>query len=346
MHLALVRRRFSPTGGAEHYLQRLADGLAARGHRVTIVCESWHNDRREGSSHEIRAIPTDDPVSFAKSLAAHPLRPDFDLVFSLERAPGADIYRAGDGIHAEWMARRADYSPWLGNLRNLVKSKNQQVRELEAQVFDARNTGWVIANSEMVRTGIERHFAFPRERIRVIRNGVPYDRFSSGNRERGRRTFEIAEDTFVVLLVGSGEERKGVRFAREAVARVAGARFLLIDSPPPCPIEDAYAAADVFLLPSLYDPFANVTLEALAAGLPVITTVHNGGSEILDQGRNGFVLERADDIDGMTQKLKLLREPAARASFREPAQACARIYDLRRNIDETLALCETVAQSR
>ena len=97
-----------------------------------------------------------------------------------------------------------------------------------------------------------------------------------------------------------------------------------------------YAAADVFLLPTLYDPFANVTLEALAAGLPVITSAQNGASEILQNEVNGFILPRADDEKLIVNLLDRLTDPAFRARFREPAQALARQYDLARNLNATL----------
>jgi len=174
----------------------------------------------------------------------------------------------------------------------------------------------------------------------VIYNGVPYQEFSNGDRALGRRKLGLAVDDYVVLLVGAGAERKGHAIARKAVRhlRRKNAKLVIVDSPPPVAMPHVYAAADVFLLPTLYDPFANVTLEALAAGLPVITSAQNGASEIIENEKNGFVLPRADDEKLILHCLQYLADPDHRAPFRKTAQALARQYDLSRNITATLAV--------
>jgi UDP-glucose:(heptosyl)LPS alpha-1,3-glucosyltransferase len=103
-----------------------------------------------------------------------------------------------------------------------------------------------------------------------------------------------------------------------------------------------YAAADVFLLPTLYDPFANVTLEALAAGLPVITSAQNGAAEIIENESNGFILPRADDTNLIVHLLDHLADPEFRARFRKPAQELAQQYDLARNVTATLDVFDRV----
>lgn len=335
MNIALIRRRFSPTGGAERYLERLAGALQERGHRVVLACESWQ-EGAQSALRDVRHVESNDPVSFAQAVRALRLEKEFDVVFSLERVPGCDVYRAGDGVHAEWLEQRALYGGLFGRFQNWIKSKNRSVCALEAEVFRPENTRQLIANSEMVKESIIRRFDFPAEHIRVIRNGVPVERFASGNRAAGRKALGIRDDEYIVLLVGAGRERKGVKYAQAAVNRTPGARLLVVDNAPAVPMPDIYAAADVFLLPTLYDPFANVTLEALAAGLPVLTTRHNGGAEILTPGVNGIVFERADAVADMAQALARLHDKAERERFRTPAQTLARQFDLSRNVEETL----------
>ena len=131
--IAFLRRRFSPTGGAERYLLRLASGLAARGHQITLYCEGW--SARENPFQDVRKIDSADPVSFARKVMAQPLRDRHDIVFSLERVPGCDLYRAGDGVHADWLAYRRAFHPVMGRIRTLLRSKNRQLCRLEAEVF-------------------------------------------------------------------------------------------------------------------------------------------------------------------------------------------------------------------
>ncbi len=276
--IAFLRRRFSPTGGAERYLLRLASGLATQGHQITLYCEDW--SPRENPFQKVTKVESNDPISYAAKIATMPLHDRHDLVFSLERVPGCDIYRAGDGIHADWLAYRQAFHPVRGRLRTMLRAKNRDLCRLEAQVFAPGGVKRLICNSRFVAEQAMQRFAFPEERIDVVYNGVPYQEFSNGNRAMGRRKLGLAEDDYVILLVGAGAERKGHAIARDAVGRLRQkrAKLVIVDSPPPVAMPHVYAAADVFLLPTLYDPFANVTLEALAAGLPVITSAQNGAS--------------------------------------------------------------------
>lgn len=344
-NIAFLRRRFSPTGGAERYLLRLASGLVARGHQVTLYCEDW--SPRENPFQAIRKVESNDPVSFARKASEQPLRDRHDIVFSLERVPGCDLYRAGDGVHADWLAHRHSFSPLLGRIRSALRGKNRQICQLEAEVFGTKGARHVICNSRFVAEQITQRFDYAPSRIDVIYNGVPYQQFSSGDRALGRQALKLSGKDYVVLLVGAGKERKGHAIARRAVARARtrNIKLVIIDSPAPVAMPHVYAAADVFLLPTLYDPFANVTLEALAAGLPVITSGQNGASEILQNAVNGFILPRADNTRMIAQFLDLLADPAARTAFREPAQALAKQYDLDRNLNATVSVFDKVLRT-
>jgi UDP-glucose:(heptosyl)LPS alpha-1,3-glucosyltransferase len=342
--IAFLRRRFSPTGGAERYLLRLASGLVARGHQVTLYCEDW--SPRENPFQSIRKILSKDPTSFDQMVSNQPLRDRHDIVFSLERVPDCDLYRAGDGVHADWLAHRHSFSPLKGRIRSALRSKNKDIIQLEKQVFNPKGARHVICNSRFVAEQITKRFGYPPSKIDVIYNGVPYLQFSTGDRDLGRRALKCSPDDYVILLVGAGKERKGHAIARRAVKQIKDkrAKLIIVDTPPPVAMPHVYAAADVFLLPTLYDPFANVTLEALAAGLPVITSAQNGACEIIQEGVNGFILPRANDTKLIVRLLDRLADPAYRASFHEPAQTLARQYDLERNLNATLAVFDKIAR--
>jgi UDP-glucose:(heptosyl)LPS alpha-1,3-glucosyltransferase len=343
--IALLRRRFSPTGGAERYLLRLASGLLAQGHQLTLYCEDW--SQSETPFQAIRKIDSTDSVSYAKKVMAQPLRDRHDIVFSLERVPGCDLYRAGDGLHADWLAYRRAYAPFMGRLRTALRPKNKELCALEEKLFAPGGIRRVICNSHFIADQIINRFDFPLEKIDVIYNGVPYHQFSSGSRQLGRKALKLEPNDYVILLVGAGRERKGHAIARDAVRKLKqkNARLVIIDSPPPVAMPHVYAAADVFLLPTLYDPFANVTLEALAAGLPVITSAQNGASEILQNEVNGFILPRADDLNLIVCWLDYLMEPANRAPFRELGKTLAQHHSLARNVSSTLAVFDKLGST-
>ena len=99
-----------------------------------------------------------------------------------------------------------------------------------------------------------------------------------------------------------------------------------------------YRAADIFLLPTVYDPFSNACLEALAAGLPVITTRANGCSEIMESGRHGTILDRPQDVDAIGAALQFWSDPARRAQARLDNLALAAQFDISKNVAKTLEI--------
>src|SRR5262249_24040878 len=112
MKLGLVRRGFSGTGGVEAYLRRFARTARAAGHEVVLLASGhWPEEAWEGEVHRLAGRT---PRSFADALrAAHP-HAHCDLLFSLERVWACDACRAGDGVHAAWLERRA--GPWWSRL--------------------------------------------------------------------------------------------------------------------------------------------------------------------------------------------------------------------------------------
>lgn len=345
MRIAFVRRAWSPTGGAEHYLNRLVARLKERGHTCVLLCERWVEGPEsafvEVERFPVRAASWLRPKAFADAVNVRLAAKGetlFDLVFALERGIRAHLYRAGDGVHREWLRRRACAAPLAGFWRNWTNPKNHIVLALERITFHPRNTRRVIANSCMVRADILRHFNYPEVRIDVVPNGVDTARFGGGSRSAGREAMGWDPKEIVCLLVGAGAERKGHAAAIEACRRAgADLRLAIIDEPPPCSMPDLYAAADIFLLPTLYDPFANVTLEAMAAGLPVVTTAANGGSEALRPGLDGFVVADPGDVAEMASCLCQLKDPARRAAMGASARQQAVAYSLERNVEGTLA---------
>jgi UDP-glucose:(heptosyl)LPS alpha-1,3-glucosyltransferase len=161
-----------------------------------------------------------------------------------------------------------------------------------------------------------------------------------------------------VLFAGSGWERKGLRFAIEAVERQdARVRFLVAGRGEPGKFPAArarflgvvremaslYHAADIFLLPTIYDPFSNACLEALAAGRPVITTRANGFSEIMENGKQGSIVEDPGDVEALAAALQFWSDPARRAQAQVDNLALAAQFDISRNVAETLQILEAAA---
>lgn len=351
MRIALVRRCHAATGGAELYTARLLAGLVAVGHEVHLFAEAWPE---LPSGAQLHTVPVEGnraerPRRFAEAV----LRKigetgPFNVVFSLERTLKQDIYRAGDGVHRVWLRERAKYAPFWKRPFDGAGGFHRTMKELEAATFDPANTGRVIVNSNMVRGEIVECFGFPNERIHLVRNGVEVARFREAARlrEAARHRFSLPPDAYVLAFVGSGWERKGLRFAVDAFRKWGGrnSRFLIAgkgkarfpEGVMPVgavqEVEQVYAAADLFLFPPIYEPSANVCIEALASGLPVITTRSNGAAEILEPGVTGHVISRPDAIEEMVAAIRYWNQRARLSPEVLPD------LSMERNIRETLEL--------
>lgn len=361
MKIALARRGYSATGGAEVYLRRFAAGAVAAGHECILYATAeWPDECWPGKIERLPQAPG--PRAFAQRLRE--VRPSGlgDVFFSLERVYACDVYRAGDGLHVAWLARRALFEPaWRRWFRGWNR-KHAEVLELERALFFERGAKHVIANSRMVKQEIEQHFPhFPADAIHVVYNGAPQPELPPDDRARMRHELGLAPGDYVVLFAGSGWERKGLRFAIEAInAAACGEARLLVagDGRPESmprstrtlflgPRDDVprlLAAADVFILPTIYDPFSNACLEALIAGLPVITTRANGFAELLEPGVDGEVLDAPNDLAALTEAIDRWAPVARRENARARLRAKGAEFSVERNVRETLAVLEQAAR--
>lgn len=350
MKIGLVRRGHSATGGAEAYLLRFAAEAQALGHEpVLITTEEWPADRWVGGP--IVRLPGATPEEFALAFARE--QSGCDVHLSLERVPGCEVFRAGDGVHAAWLKRRQQFEPLWKRMTRWTNRKHGQLLKLEREIFDPQKTKLVIANSRMVRDEIVAHFAFPAERIHVVANGLrPV--LARGDRGEARRKFGVGDEEFCALFVGSGWDRKGLRTAIDAVEMSENVRLLVAGRGPAdsfrsdaatfvgpvTELAGLFAAADVFVLPTWYDPFSNACLEALAAGLPVMTTRANGFSEIIEGGVHGEIVEAGDAL-AIAEAFDAWRPEGRALAAGDACRAKAAEYSIERNARETLAVLES-----
>jgi len=362
LRISFVRRGHSSSGGAESYLKRLAAGVCALGHEATLVTTAeW--PREEWPFGAIHQLKGESPMQFAEQFEALRSRVGCDVVMSLERVWSCDVYRAGDGVHRAWLNRRAKLASPLRRVAHALNRKHLATLRLEQALFGRGSAQRVIANSTMVKSEIRALYGYPAAQIDVVPNGVPVELFkpTAERRTASRAKLGLAADDMAVLFVGSGWERKGLRFAIEAVEacanprmnllvagrgseggyRSAAARFLGVVSDLP----SLYAAADIFLLPTIYDPFSNASLEALAAGVPVVTTRANGFSEILSDAVHGSIIEAPDDVASITAALRFWSERSRREEARPRLLELAGDFDISANVARTLEILLQAAAS-
>lgn len=359
--IAIVRRGFSPTGGAEKFLARFATEAQARGRHVVLVADRpWPEETLPGIAQTVLRGRT--AWSFAKSVERWRASLGDGPLLSLERLFSADCYRAGDGVYSAWMKRRSEYDPFIHVLLRKISLKYFHLLRLEKCCFSPGRTGAVIVNSRLVGGEIEKIFGYPREKIHLVRNGIPADfMLGAPGKAEARRQLGLPPEGFIAAFAGTGWKRKGLRFAVAAMKRanIPGATLAVAGrGNPPAgagpdavflgPVRDVrplLGAADVFILPTVYDPFSNACLEALAAGLPVITTACNGCSEVLREGVNGSVVQTPDDIEAFSRALRFWSGSNRAATAASQCRAVLAECSLAENVTRTLEILESARKN-
>lgn len=367
--IGFLRRGYSPTGGVEAYLKGLAEGLRGEGHRVVLLGTSeW--PKTEWPGGEIIRCKGGSLSRYSAEVTRQKASPDnrFDLILSVEKVPGCDLYRTDEGLHAAWLEQRSRHIGLWARFFQKISLKHREKLRLERQLFTPEKTRRVISLSHKISGEISALYGYSEEQITLIRNGVP-SRTATTHEEReiARRKLGIPADEKIVLFVGTGWERKGLRFAIRAVESLNDSKVKLLVAGSGSQKRYAspsvrflggvqkmpmvYDAADIFLLPTIFDPFPLAGLEALSAGLPIITTSANGVSEIMTPGVHGEVITDPSDIAAMATALRkwlgILSDPARSDQACSACAALASEFTLERNLRETLAvICEVIAEKR
>lgn len=356
MRIALLIRNFSPAGGAERACALLARALLARGHEVHVF------------AHRIEPLPGVVPhrvppegvfrqTCFADRVRKLLEKERFDVVHSFTRTACQDVLRLGGGVHREYLARTDPaYSP-LGRLWRRLRPKERFELTLESESFAPSSSRRIVAVSHRVKEEAVRHYGVPADKIDVIHNGVDAGEFKPSAEARSliRNQVGADEKDYLLLFVGSGFRRKGLAQAIEALERVPSAKLLVAGEgrlPRTHPrvvllgrrndVAHLYAAADALILPTLYDPFPNATLEAMASGIPVIVSRVAGTSEVIDG--DSIVVEDPMDADELAAAVRRLEDPAVRKPMGEAARRKALTLTPDRVVEANLRIYEALTR--
>lgn len=373
-NLAIIRQKYRPDGGAEQFVSRSIDSLKNHNVTPTLITRSWQN------RSEFPVIQCNPPKTgrisrekgFAREVTRIIEKSDFDLVQSHERIACCDIFRAGDGVHREWLTQRKRKMGTLSRWWLDHSPYHKYVLDAEAALFNSPRLRKVICISKMVRDDILRYFPQTKDKLEIISLGIDTDHFNptvAAYRHAIRDQFNIPKSAFLFIFVGSGFERKGLITAIDALQNIPAHCHLLVVGRDKTQkryqktaqslgvgdrihfagvtddVRPFYGAADAFILPTLYEPFSNAVIEAMACALPVITSTRCGGAELIHKGVNGLACDALDQA-GFTQAMMEISQVEDFESWKTAARAVAEQHPMEQKIVQMVQLYESLLSSQ
>src|SRR3954469_3712150 len=190
LKIALIRQKYDAAGGAERFVAQAMRELAKQGSTVTLITRQW--ERTSGQA-VVELAPaywgsTWRDWSFARAVCRHLQTTKYDLVQSHERLGCCDVFRAGDGVHREWLAQRARGFNAVRRAAMYLNPHHGYLLHAERRMLASPRLRAVICNSRMVRDEILRHYEIDAAKLNVIYNGVDLEAFQPALRASWRAT--------------------------------------------------------------------------------------------------------------------------------------------------------------
>ncbi len=338
MKVTIACKYFSPRGGAQTFLFNFVRHLLEDDHRVRVITMEVEGEMDGVETQRVGMPPvprTLRDVTFARRVQRALQEDEHDVSFGEQKTWGTDVVRPGGGVHEEYLPQVIRSYPsrflrFIQSIKKRISLKERLNLHIERKLYRAHRPLKVIAISRMVKEHLLEHYPGLRGRIPLVYCGVDCDRFVPGDDEekaKVRREVGVPSEALLCAFCAFDLRRKGIdttlralsilkersmqrpvhllvigrdrRWARRLSSQLDVSdrvHFTGITEP-----DRYYRACDVSVLPSYFDPFANVCLESLASGLPLITSTWTGAHELLTPGEDGFYIEDPEDADGLAE---------------------------------------------
>lgn len=379
MRIGLVLDRFDPRlGGVEQWTWQFAGGLLEAGHEVHVVAGKFGPAQLNMGivPHRMETCRSRLQRAQEAEKVLRTLR--LDVIHDMGLGWYCDVFQPHGGSRMAAFEQNLLLSPaWMRPWKRYITRLLPRYRDFQTLLDRqyAPDGRLVLALSQMVQRHMKQHHRIRPDQIRLVYNGVDTDRFSPRHRRRYRSQVRRGlglKDEVLFLLVAHNFRLKGVPTMLRSIARMAAAghdvhlavvggkrlrpwqrmvgrlkaddRVTFVG-----PVVDPvpyYAASDVYVHPTFYDPCSLVLLEALASGLPVVTSRFNGAAELMTAGRHGFILDDPSDSVVLTAMLEQLLDERTRKLMGGAARHLALQHTFQQNVNEVLAVYEEIAADR
>ena len=375
MRVAITHTRFQEVGGVERYIYAFCQRLIARGHEIHYFCHFWDEEPEGIKFYKIPYIFKH--LRWAKVLAFDRLTQKaierhgpFDIVHGFTKTSRQDIYTDGSGCLEDFQV----YSLGRSAVRRFwgrMTLHQRAILSVQRARFTRGNFKRIITVSKLVQSQICKRYGLTHEEVEVVYNGIDLERFHPRNiyrhRASVRRELGLDDEVPVVLFVANDYERKGLKTLLRALQRLDGAVCLVIGKERPHrrsrfvkmarelgvlarvhfldvrpDVDRFFAASDLCCLPTYFDAFGMVVLEAMATGIPCIVSATAGAAEIIVEGETGAVLPDPDDDQALGQLMRPFMDLAyARKAGQRARKECRR-FSWNSHFDRILEIYDEV----
>jgi len=380
MNLAFITKRYDTMGGTERDLFELAGRLAQYGHAVHVYCWESRVDAQPGVTLHRLPFPRTNRTLQVRSLARYgPSAAEqggHELVISYAKVLRQDVARCEGGTHRGFLEQVREVEGPLQYVARRLSPFHRAMLAVERRQYHPDHYARIVAISGRVKEEIQHYLGVPESDIDVIYSGVDEQAYHPDRRSRlrpaARSELGLSDEARVILFVGNGFRRKGLDTLLRAIGRLreldprclvvgtdrrlAGYRRFarrlgigekVIFAGSQAETRRFYAAADLFVLPSLHEAFGKVVLEALASGLPAVVSARAGAAEILTGRLASYRLD--DPLDDAQLAALLIRglDARERDALGREARAIALHYTLDKHARAMEAsFGETLARKR
>jgi UDP-glucose:(heptosyl)LPS alpha-1,3-glucosyltransferase len=386
MNIAFCYESVLPArGGCETYISDLARRLSADGHEVHLYAGRWDAEALAAALHYHRLpVPRGPrflrPWLFGVACLEALSRTKHDVSIGFDKTWGQDILYPQGGLHAASVDHNLQKyrNPLLRSLARVTRSLDLAHRSfalLERRQYLGSRRPLIVVNSYMVQGHFRQYYGLDPEQVRVVRSAMDPARFAEPDRPRQRAGWRmqwgIGAEEAVGLFVAMNYRLKGLEPLLYAVSRLPADvpfRLLIVGNPrfesyqrlavrlgiadrvsflgPRRDVANAYFAVDFLVHPTFYDPCSLVVLEALACGLPVITSRFNGASELLSPPREGFIVNDPHDAEELAGCMRQLLDPARRSACAREARRTAATWTFEHHYRQLLQVFTDAAARR
>lgn len=383
-------------GGCETYIARLCHRLVCDGHEVHLFAWRWD---AKALPAELCFHPIELPLRprflrpwyFTYACREQLRRTEHDVSIGFDKIAGVDVYYPqGGDYEASVTLSLSKHSSrlwrYLLSLTKWLDPAHLSFRALDRRQYNQTDS-LVLAISDMVRRHLIEDRGVPADRVVVLPIAAPVrpvcTEAEPAIRQRFRDQWQLPNSSVVALFAGMNYRLKGLVPLLHAMSRLRDQSLHLVVAGQSshfwfrhlarrlgifdkvrfigyCPqMQEAYLAADLLVHPTFYDPCSNVVLEALAYGLPVITTTRNGASELLSSSATphygwgrpaivgacpaGFVLDDPHDDARLAEALAMLLSAERRANCAAAARTLAACWTFEHHYQR---LVEILTQAR